>query len=193
MPLISVKVDGFSIAAISTDGLEAVTINVGGACIEDEYADLTASGGIYSGSTADHRIWVDHVALRAGQVVEVDFLELGTPNGDYRAAANPTRDPGDPIPSYGFDLFAEARTAPRLRSGYRVRLTRNEGDPITLTTNSDDHGFGFHILWNKMRPGNVSVSLESYSLESVESETAGRGTFRERVKVGSNYRLELLA
>jgi hypothetical protein len=196
MPFLKVNVDGTPVASVATDRLEVVTVNVGGACIDDDYADLSVSGGVYSGDVAaDHRIWVDRLALRVGQVVEVTFTEQGTQIGTGRTIAElyPGQEPDALMPTDGSDPFAAARTSPRLRNGYTVRLVSNEGPPITLTTTPDEHGFGFHILWNNLRPGNASVSLGSYTLESLEKQAPGREAFRERVPVGTRFRLELAA
>jgi hypothetical protein len=195
MPFLSVKVDGIPVANISTDGLEVVTVNVGGACIDDDYADLSVSGGVYSGDTADHRIWVDQLPLSVGQVVEVTFMEQGTPSGTGRTIAElyPELESNPPALSAEGDPFAEARTSPRLRSGYTVRVVSNDRPPTALTTTPDEHGFGFHVLWNNLRPGYVSVSLGSYTLESVEKQAPGRDAFCERVPVGTQLRLEFVA
>ena len=83
MPFLRVSVDGQSVASIVTDGLELVSVHVGGTRVNDEYADLGVSGGVYFGDGAsDHRIWVDQMPLSVGQVVEVALLEHDTAVGE---------------------------------------------------------------------------------------------------------------
>jgi hypothetical protein len=68
-----------------------------------------------------------------------------------------------------------------------------DGSAGTLSTKSDEHGFGFSVLWNSFHPDQVSVSLHSYTLDSIAAEAAARSTSREKVPMGGAVRLELVA
>jgi hypothetical protein len=58
---------------------------------------------------------------------------------------------------------------------------------------SDEHGFGFSVLWNSFHPDRVSLSMHSYTLDAIAAEAPGRSTSREKVPLGGAVRLELIA
>jgi hypothetical protein len=117
MSFLRVAVDGQCVASIATDGREVVTAQVFGMRVDDEYATLSVSGGVYSGDGAsDHRIWVDHVPLSAGQVVEVALLEHHTAVGEGRSIEElyPARETVAPsTPADNAELFADLRPYPK--------------------------------------------------------------------------------
>jgi len=197
MSFLRVAVDGQPIASIATDGLEVVSVHVGGTRLDDEYADLNVSGGVYSGDRAsDHRIWVDQMPLTAGQVLDVSLLERDTAVGEGRSIEElyPARETAEPPTSIDkAEFFADLRRQPQLREGFTVRLTSSVGTASMFSTTPDEHGFGFSVLWNNMHPERVSVSLHAYTIDSVESGEPGRDHVRERLPVGGTVRLELVA
>jgi hypothetical protein len=197
MSFLRVAVDGQPIASISTDGLEVVSVHVGGSRLDCEYADLNVSGGVYpEDGESDHRIWVDQMRLIAGQVVDVALLERDKAVGDGRTIGElypASESVPVPTPIDKAEFFADLRRQPQLREGFTVRLTSSVGTTGMFSTASDDHGFGFSVLWNNMRPERVSVSLHAYSIDSMESGESGRDFVRERLPLGGTVRLELVA
>lgn len=196
MSFLRVAVDGQSVASIATDGRELVTVHVGGTRVDDEYANLSVSAGVYSGDGAsDHRIWVDQMPLSVGQVVEVALLEHDTAVGEglpieelYPACETVA----PPTSADNAGLFAELRRLPQKRGEFTVRFNSSAGAASLFSTNPDEHGFGFSVLWNDIRPERASVSLHAYTIDSVESGATGRDHVRERMPVGGTVRLELV-
>ena len=78
MPALEVSVDGVKIATVSTDGFDVMSVNVGGALIDDDLASLSVSGGSYPENGSPLSLWwVSELSLHAGQRVGVSFLEHG--------------------------------------------------------------------------------------------------------------------
>jgi hypothetical protein len=196
MPFLSVSVDGVPVAAVGTDGRTAVSIRVGGTRVDEDYADLSVSGGIYGReSGTEHRIWVSCKPLGVGQVVEVGFLENGADSGVGQTIEELF--PGAPVPKgptaqANAEMFAEIRSATVLRDGYSLEYSSSEGIVTGIRTNPEEHGFGFSVLWTDHRPERVSVSLHSYSIDSVESRGPGRYHVRDKILVGETVRLALV-
>jgi hypothetical protein len=134
--------------------------------------------------------------LIAGQVVDVALLERDKAVGDGRSIEElypASESVPVPTPIDKAEFFADLRRQPQLREGFTVRLTSSVGTTGMFSTASDDHGFGFSVLWNNMRPERVSVSLHAYSIDSMESGESGRDFVRERLPLGGTVRLELVA
>jgi len=192
-----VTVDKVEVATVDTSGRDVVAIHVGGTKVDDDYADLGVTGGIYDheGKT-DHRIWIEQMPLKLGQVVGVAFVERGIQTGEGRTldelypgkSEARTASPVDRA-----ELAAELRQVAPVRAGFEVRLVLPDGSAATLSTKSNEHGFGFSVLWNSFHPDRVSVSLHSYTLESIATEAPGRSTAQEKVPLGGEVRLELIA
>jgi len=197
MVFLRVLVDELDAAIVDTADREVVAVHVGGTRVDDDYADLSVSGGVYGHEgRSDHRIWVNQMPLRIGQTVVVELLEhgVGTGPGQTLEELYPDHKP-EPSPASisRAELFDDLRRFPQLRSGYTVCLVPNDGNPITLVTTSAEHGFGFSALWNNLHPHRLSVSLHSYTIDSVEAEIPGRDAYRGKLELGSNVRLQLVA
>lgn len=197
MPFLRVLIDDTDVATVDTHDREVVVVHAGGTRVDDDYADLSVSGGVYSPERGiDHRIWVSQKPLEVGQTVTVELLEEAVATGQGRTieelhpalASNPSSTPIDRS-----ELANEIRSLPKLRDGYTVRVVPNDEGPITLVTAADEHGFLFSILWNNGHPHRVSVSLHAYTIDGIEAEQPGRTSYRGRIHLGSSVRLELVA
>jgi hypothetical protein len=197
MVFLRILVDEIDVATVDTAGREVVAVHVGGTRVDEDYADLNVSGGVYGHEgQSNHRIWVNQMPLRIGQTVAVELLEHGIANGSGQTIEElyPDHKPELSPPSTSrAELFDELRRASQIRSGYTVRLVPNDGSPTTLVTTSAEHGFGFSALWNNLHPNRMSVSLHTYTIDGVEAEMPGRDTYRGKLGLGSNVRLQLVA
>src|SRR5262245_27702262 len=129
MVFLRVLVDDVDVATVDTAGREVVAVHVGGTRVDDDYADLNVSGGVYNHEgKSDHRIWVNQMPLRIGQTVPVELLEHGIANGPGQTIEElyPDQSPRRlPTSTSRAELFDELRRSPQLRSGYTVRLVPN--------------------------------------------------------------------
>jgi hypothetical protein len=89
-------------------------------------------------------------------------------------------------------LVREEKNAALVRAGYVVRLTMTSGISVALLTRPDDHGFGLTVLWSKWNSDRVSVSLRTYTADSLATNEPARYTVREKMSVGGAVRLKLL-
>ena len=196
MSSVLVKLDGQAIAGVITDYLHVATVSIEGVTFVDEYASLSVSGGTYFGEHSnDHKVWVSGLALRAGQVVDVSLLkervEIGTGEPIRSTPHLADSESQSIVPST--DVEDESTPLPRLRSGHTVRLTIDGRSPITLMTNREEQGFRFLVSWNTVRSDKIEVVLGTYMLENADPDATGREVVREKVSVGRNIRLELVA
>jgi hypothetical protein len=190
-----IAIDDIEVATVETDGRDVVAIHVGGTRADEDYADLGVTGGIYDREgVTDHRIWIHQMSLRIGQAVGVAFVERGLQSGDGSSLSDlyPDSVDRDTARIDPVELAKEERQAARVRDRYGLRLTVASGVAVTLVTSPDDHGFGFHVLWSKWNSDRVSVSLHTYTIDSVANGEPGRYAVCEKMSVGEGVRLELV-
>lgn len=197
MPFLKVTVDGTAVATVDADGRDIVFVRVGGSRDDEDFADLSVTGGIYDyGGTSEHRIWVDQMRLAAGQTIGVEFLDDATPCGEGKtieALYPDLPEFREPSPLDRAELAAEIRGLPLVRDGFTLRLTGSDGMSATHATTAEEHGFGFSVLWNRQRPDRLSVSLHCWTIDSVAAEKPGRTLSRQKVALPGRVHLELVA
>ena len=197
MPFLNVTVDGTAVATVDTNGRDIVTVRVGGSRDDEDFADLSVTGGIYDQSgTTEHRIWVDQMHLAAGQIIGVEFLTEASPRGEGKTIEELYPDLPEyrvPTPVDRAELAAEIRQLPLVRDGFTLRLVGSDGVSATYATASEEHGFGFSVLWNRQRPDRISVSLSCYTIDSVATETPGRTLASQKMPLPGRVHLELVA
>jgi hypothetical protein len=193
MPSVSISVDGAPVATVGTDGRTAVSVHAGGTRVDEDYADLSVSGGVYGrDDKTEHRIWVSCKPLSVGQAVEVAFMEIGGDSGSGQTIEELFPDQPTltrPTAQENAEMFAEVRSARVLRDGYSLEYTSSAGIVTLTRTNPEEHGFGFSVLWTDHHPERVSVSLHSYTIDSVEQRGPGRSHVQEKILVGTTVRL----
>ena len=197
MPFLSVIVDGTAVATVDTKNRDIVTVRVGGSRDDDDFADLSVTGGIYDcDGTTEHRIWVDRMQLAAGQTVSVAFLAQANPFGEGKTIEELYPDLDESrLPSAvdRAELAAEIRQLPLVRDGFSLRLVSSDGTASTHATGPDEHGFGFNIMWNYRHPDRVAMSLTAYTIDSVAEEAPGRTLADRKIPLQGEIRLELVA
>ncbi len=77
MPFVRITVDDVEVTTVDTQGRDVVSVQVGGSRIDPDYADLGVIGGTYpDDGTMDHRIWIQQMPLRLGQVIGLTSRKL---------------------------------------------------------------------------------------------------------------------
>jgi hypothetical protein len=197
MPLLRIWLDGALAAAIPTDGREVVGARVSGTVDDPDYADLYAWGGTYvSGTSVDHRHWLDQFNLVPGQVLEIEFALEGEEVG----VGVPVGPQGEdiPPPNYSVDdemrsLVAELKDQPAVRTGYELAYSSSQTRETRFATVPREYGFGLNVLWNDMHPDRVSVNLYAYTIDSMAANESSRYGVREKLGLGQKCRLALVA
>lgn len=197
MPALSVSIDGVTLATVSTDGYDVLSVRAGGTRIDNELATLDLSGGSYPEfGESTYLTWISDVPLQAGQVVTVTFLE--TASSSHGGKTIEELFPDEP-PSTQTDfkptaeMFAELRATPTLRDRFSFRLVSSSGTNFAGETAPDEHGFGFTVLWNSSSPERASASLHSYTLNNLEARGPMNNHVEERLRYGEWVQFELVA
>lgn len=192
-----VKVDDNLLASIPTADKEVVAVRISGTRVDVEYAGLNAHAGVYTDDcAANHRIWIDEMPLTPGQWVEVGLSAGGSSVGNPKTIDELFADAPiseDSAPLSRADLFADIRKLQAVRDGFKLHFTTSSGCKRSFVTLPDEHGFGFSVLWNNLRPERASASLHGYTIESVEQGTPTPNQIRELILVGESVRLDLQA
>lgn len=197
MPVLSVSIDGVTLATVATDGYDVMSFHVSGTRIDDCLATLDLSGGSYpeTGESA-YLTWISEVPLQAGQVVTVTFLEAGLTS--HAGKTIEELFPDEP-PSTQTDfkptaeMFAELRATPLLRDRFAFRLVSSSGANFAGETLLDEHGFGFTVLWNSHHPERARASLHSYTLNNLEARGPMNIYVEEKLHYGDWVKFELVA
>lgn len=197
MPFLNITVDGSAVATVDTKDRDIVTVRVGGSRDDEDFADLSVTGGIYDRDGAtEHRIWVDRMQLAVGQTVSVAFLAQANPFGEGRTIEELYPDLDEsriPTAIDRAELAAEIRRLPLVRDGFTLRLVSDDGAASTHMTAPEEHGFGFNVLWNNRHPDRVAMSLHAYTIDSVAEEAPGRTFANRKIPLHGEIRLELVA
>lgn len=197
MPALTVSIDGVTLATVSTDGYDVMSVRAGGTRVDENLATLDLSGGSYPESgDSTYLTWISDVPLQAGQVVTVAFLDaaLTSRAGKTIEELFPDEPPSaqtDFKPTA--DMFAELRAMPTLRDKFSFRLVSSSGTNFAGETTPDEHGFGFTVLWNSHHPERARASLHSYTLNNLESHGPMNDHVDEKLHYGDWVQFELVA
>lgn len=197
MPALSVSIDGKTIATVSTDGYDLLSVRAGGTRIDEDFADLEVAGGSHpEGRESTYLIWVSALSLQPGQVVTVSLLESAPTShaGKTIDELFPDKEPSaitDFKPTA--EILADIRSRPKLRDKFSFRLRTSLGTTFVGETKPDEHGFGFTVNWNSFHPERARVSLHSYTLENLEHKGPMNNHVDERLYAGDSVRFELVA
>lgn len=198
MPALRVSVDGQQLATVAFgDENNMVAFSVHGDRSADPFAMLDMHGGHYSGDgESRHLIWIDDRALQAGQVVAVEIVAdtLASSVGKTISELYPDETPcekTDFTPTAA--VLEEWRARPKLRSGYRFRLTNQRGIESTGSTEGDEYGFTFRVVWTALdRPERARYSVTSTTVEQVHKRAPSREHAVGELRLGECLRFEVL-
>ena len=198
MPTISVTLNGQLLASVATDGYDALSVHVHGIRTDSEFATVDMTGGAYpEGQESTYLTWINSTLLSPGDSVEVRFTDSGQTSHPGKTIQELfPDDPGD-SPREDFkatpEMFAELRAKPQLRSGYGFSLALPSGALYEGRTDEAEHGFGFSVVWNSHRPQRASVSLHSYTIDSMEHQQPMRDRAREYIVPDTTVRFQVAA
>jgi hypothetical protein len=197
MPALSVAIDGVTLATVSTDGYDVMSVRASGTRIDDDLATLDLSGGSYPEvGESIYLTWINDVPLQTGQVITVTFLEAAT--SSHAGKTIEELFPDEPLPTQTdfkptAEMFSELRTMPVLLERFSFRLASSSGTNFAGETTPDEHGFGFTVLWNSSNPERARVSLHSYTLNNLEARGPMNDHVEEKLYYGDWVQFELVA
>lgn len=196
MPCLTVTLDGNLLAAVPCDGFDVVTARISGTRIDEDFVNIGVTGGSYPDEgESTYLTWVNEVALKPGQQVHITLLETGVashagktleelfPEEELEAA------PDDFKPTH--EMFEELRARPKLREGYAFLYHSTLGTQCTGRTRPEDHGIAFSALWNCHRPERIGVSINTYTIDSVEQRNSGTDHVREYLQIGQSATVQI--
>jgi hypothetical protein len=195
MPALSVFIDEELVVTVNCDKFDVMSVRVSGTRAEEEFASLVVSGGAYpEAGESTSLTWVNEVPLEPGQTVRVQFLE----NAASTAPGKTIEElfPGEE-PSEEFDftpteqMFEELRAKPKQRNGWSFEYQSPEGQRAVANTTPEEHGFGFTVLWNSHRPSRASVSLHSYTIDSLQRREPGNDHAREYLQFSQSVAIRV--
>ncbi len=196
MPALRVSIDGTSIATVSTDGHDLLDLRIHGTRIDEELAMLDLTGGSFpEPGESTYLIWIHDLAVRAGQVVTISFLESASTSHAGKTIEELFRD--EPPQAQSdikpvADVLAELRAKPKLREKFSFRLDSSTGTAFTGETGPEEHGFAFAVVWQHLHPVRARVLLHSYTLDSLEARGPGKYYINEKIHCGDSIEFELL-
>lgn len=174
MPALRTLLDGVHLATVSTAGYEIVTVEVSGARTDcaPAYLEIAASHHPRN-EEATVLLWADHIAMRPGQKITVQFLEDGETSAPGRTltelhAAQPSEEAGN-------DLLEQISRLPAHRESFTLQLDSSQGTHLAMHTDPKTHGFRFSVFWNIWRrnPAEACMALCSHSLHNLRTRTRG--------------------
>lgn len=187
MPTLSVRLNGNLLAQVRTDGYDVMSVRVHGTRVDDEFAELEMSGGEYpEQGESTFLTWINSVPLSPNDIVEVQLAEAGDTSHPGKTIDELFPDdnavPAESDFNPTAEMFTELRAKTNIRSGYGFALKTDHGTSYVGRTDEAEHGFGFSLIWNSHRPGRASLSLHSYTIDSIELKKPMRDHMREYIE-----------
>jgi hypothetical protein len=196
MPALSVSIDGVAIATMNTKGFDVLNVRLAGTHVDKDFPMLDVTAGSYpEEGESSYLIWVSQLPLRPSQVLEVSFLEDALSSHQGKTVEQIFQDEEHSAPAdfkVPAEIFAELRAMPKLHEKFFFRLASSSGVVFSGGTASDEHGFGFSVLWNSFQPERPRVSLHSYTLDALESRGPMNYHVEESMQYGDSVRFELV-
>jgi len=196
MPGFVVSLNGKFLVAVSTEGLNVLSVRVHGDLISPEFALIYVSGGHYGDETNNkHLIWLNDQEIGPGDEVEVEFREetsTSTPGKTIEELYPddvPKMRPWQSIE----EIFKDLAKKPKVREKFVFQVEPPSTEAINSCTEPNDHSFGFSILWDWTRPNDARVSLSSNTLDSIERRQDGTEHARFRLQFGQRVNLRVSA
>jgi hypothetical protein len=188
LPVIAISIDGHVAAAVRCDDFHVVNARVSGSLVESPFAvvELTASTHPAVGE-GTYLTWLNELEISPGQLVTVNFVPEGETVGVGRTIEElfPEGDEREPSPEKSLEeCFREVRAKPNLREHYSFRACTPLHDGLTSETVPGEYSFSFSVLWNWLRPARASVSLNTWTIDSVQFNAPSREHLREYIQVG---------
>lgn len=171
-----VTVNGEELVAVSTEGLNILTVNLHGDVLGPEVGAIEVYGGMYGEGEADkHLIWVSDHEVRSDDEVEIAFCASvatsrpGKTIEELHPAAQEQPGPSQPLEKLFEDLAAQER----LREQFIFELVPPSGEVIHAATSLGDYQFFLGAMWKWLKPNEARVSLTSNSIAGVQHRTNG--------------------
>jgi hypothetical protein len=198
MPTLSASLNGTLLAQVRTDGFDVMSVEVSGTCIEDEVAELRMAGGKYpEGQESVYLTWIDSVPVKSGDLVQITIQNEGETSHAGKTLAELFPQDAEKIEQTDFrptaEIFAELRSKKRVRTGFHFDLETSSGTAYAGETMPSEHGFGLTVLWNSHRPARASLSLHSYTIDSLEHRQPMRDHIREYIEPFTSVRFRVEA
>jgi hypothetical protein len=195
MPILCVDIDGRTVASVRCDDYHVVNARVHGSLVQPQFAtlELTTSTHPDTGE-GTYLLWLNELELQPNQVVLLRFLAAGEVVGVGRTIDELHPEDQDAVSSPDKSIeecFSELRAKPNIRSGYSFLASTPTLSSYSGATVHGEFSFSFGALWNWLRPGRVSVSLSTWTIDSVEFNTPSREHFREYMNPGNEASLRV--
>jgi hypothetical protein len=188
MPSITVEVEGEPIATVACAEYHVVAVRIGGTRVEEEFATLALTASTHpENEESTYLTWISDLVLQPGQQVTVRFSEYGDTShpGKTIDELYPGEEPTDEQgPKSIAECFQELRARANLRTGYSFSVTTPQQPSYSGRTEAAEYSFSFHVLWNWLRPNRASVSLTSFTIDSIEHRTPSREHVDEYIAAG---------
>ena len=195
MPFVRVIVDRSLLASIDTDGKDMVSVLISGSLVKESVGDLSVDGGTYgTDEETSHVTWVEQ-PLDAGQTVQVELLETSFEFGQGRTVEElyPGEQPGTASVPSRADAISQLEAMPRQRDRFELRLSDQDTQIGTLSSEREEIGFGLSVIWASNKNDEARVSLHAYSIESMRNHQNGRYVMEGKLGIGSALRCEIVA
>jgi hypothetical protein len=195
MPSLTVSLDGAVLATVCCDGYDVVSVRVGGTRVEEEFAAVGMTAGCYPDEGESTSLtWVNELELLPGQTVAVSLLKDGVTSHPGKTIDElfPDEEPTEVVDfKITQEMLQELRAKPPRRVGWGFQLNSSSGTSYSGRTAPAEHGFGFSVLWNMHRPERASVSLHSYTIDSLEHRTPMHDHVREHLQLGQSVAIKV--
>ena len=175
-----------------------LSLHVNGSRIDEDFATLNLSGGIYpEEGESTYLTWIDLMQLRAGQTLTVSLLDQGTTT--HSGKTNQELSDGESQEPFDYEqmppvseMVAALKQRPFLRGEYTFEYVAPDGSHLAGQTYSEEESLTMSVLWSALRRNDTArVSLHSCTLDGL----AERAPFNQRavseLSIGESIQLQL--
>ncbi len=186
-----ILLNGKELVAVSSEGLNILSVQVVGDVYGEELADINMTGGYYgSGDQDKHLTWIENKEVKKEDEIEIKFLEDVTTSypGKTIEGLYPESKKSEEEQEPMEDLFENIRNQPRFREKYSYTLTPSYAIPLSSIISSDDY-ISLGAMWRSSWGDSANISVSSNTLEGVKNNQAG--TRHSKLSLGYNQSIKL--
>jgi hypothetical protein len=189
-PGLIVRVNGKAAAAISSEGLNIISVRIQGDVLSPEIATLNATGGYYGApEETQHLLWiVDHV-LSVEDDIQVEFQEsvanshAGKTIGEVypelsRLECGEPEDIGE--------LAKHLKTQPPKRSGFRLQVSTTGMERQLIEVRAPQYSFFVSFMWQWTNANSAKFNVSSSTIQDIAEQKAGTNHLRKRLQYGQS-------
>ncbi len=182
------------LVAVSTEGLEVLSVVLNGDLKGSQLSSLDVSGGYFNDEEIyNHLIWLNNFELFQNDKIEISFSESiitshpGKTINELYPNSEEQMGPWEPEDV----LFQKLAQKPNYRDKVTFQIEMPNGEIVNRMTNKEDFCYGLTSIWNWKHPTRAVVWLTSNSLAKIKLRENGIEHARTKLQYEQQIKVQI--